>query len=629
MKLPLTIHILYHKDNADGLKLYSDLYKLLCRDFKKPFDSGIGIPVYFYSDDDSDTIRNVNFDISDKTLIFLLIDQNMYLSPKWKEYINEKLLPVLNESSGNSLVSISQYKYAYELNAKLGKFQFLSFNNESVYQHRDEFLMRLYDILIRFIAGSGSQQQTIFISHSKRDIDKNGLRLATSLRDFLLENATKLSSFFDVNSIMEGYNFENQILDSVDKSIMVIIFSNTYSSREWCVKEILQAKKKKIPMIVVFAVNGNVDRVFPYIGNVPATQYNGDWKPVVNLLLRTALFHLYQKELLGKLKKDNMDLQAFPPDAYSLCYFNGEAKTVLYPEPPLGSCEMEILEDIKDKNLKFTTPMLMNSEGVNLKKRNVAISVSMPEDAYRMGIGEEMLYDAVVEVVRHIYISNGHIVYGGNLSEHGFTYRFRDLSYQYEQYHNLHAINVDDESEELYLTSFVSWPYSEKITQDDKCEFLHCRVNLKSMPSPEDKFYDGISDADKQKIALTDMREQLEIYQQKDADGCEKPLLAHIFIGGRKSGFVGDKPGILEEFLLAKENHHPIFLLGGFGGETELMAKQLLEGDVILPELNGISVADLNDGIADESQRKILFRSTNIVEIIPILLTALNKIANE
>lgn len=85
MKLPLTIHILYHKDNADGLKLYSDLYKLLCRDFKKPFDSGIGIPVYFYSDDDSDTIRNVNFDISDKTLIFLLIDQNMYLSPKWKE----------------------------------------------------------------------------------------------------------------------------------------------------------------------------------------------------------------------------------------------------------------------------------------------------------------------------------------------------------------------------------------------------------------------------------------------------------------------------------------------------------------------------------------------------------------
>ena len=60
-----------------------------------------------------------------------------------------------------------------------------------------------------------------------------------------------------------------------------------------------------------------------------------------------------------------------------------------------------------------------------------------------------------------------------------------------------------------------------------------------------------------------------------------------------------------------------------------MIAKQLLEGDVMLPELNGVSVADLNDGIADESQRKILFQSTNIVEIIPILLTALNKLANE
>ena len=74
MKLPLTIHILYHKDNKDGLKLYSDLYKVLCRDFKRPFDSGIGIPVYFYSDDDGGSISDVDFDISDKTLVLLLID---------------------------------------------------------------------------------------------------------------------------------------------------------------------------------------------------------------------------------------------------------------------------------------------------------------------------------------------------------------------------------------------------------------------------------------------------------------------------------------------------------------------------------------------------------------------------
>lgn len=309
-KLPLTIHILYHRENKDGQRLYSDLYKLLCRDYKRPFDSGIGIPVYFHTDDEDGNINGINWSISDRTFVLLLVDQQMYLSDKWKDYIKDNLLPFFDKRKAHrSLVSISQYKYAYELNVKLGKYQFLCFNNESVYLHWEEFLMRLYDILIRFVdAKKGEQQQTIFISHSKNDNGKHGLRLATNLRDFLLENETKISSFFDVNNIMEGYDFEEQILGNVDNSIMVVIFSDTYSSREWCVKEIVQAKKKKIPMIVVFAVNGNIDRVFPYIGNVPATQYNGDWKPVINLLLRTTLFHRYQQAFLDTLKTVGMDV---------------------------------------------------------------------------------------------------------------------------------------------------------------------------------------------------------------------------------------------------------------------------------------------------------------------------------
>ena len=33
MKHPLSLHILYHSRNLEGQKLYSDLYKLLCRDY--------------------------------------------------------------------------------------------------------------------------------------------------------------------------------------------------------------------------------------------------------------------------------------------------------------------------------------------------------------------------------------------------------------------------------------------------------------------------------------------------------------------------------------------------------------------------------------------------------------------
>lgn len=134
MKHPLSLHILYHSGNLEGQKLYSDLYKLLCRDYNIPFNSGIGMPVYFYRDEEN-TIREVDTTQSDKTFILLLVDQNMYLSEVWKKYIVEKLLPLLGDPNKNvNLASISLFKYAYELNPKLGKYQFLNFNNESVYR---------------------------------------------------------------------------------------------------------------------------------------------------------------------------------------------------------------------------------------------------------------------------------------------------------------------------------------------------------------------------------------------------------------------------------------------------------------------------------------------------------------
>lgn len=629
MKYPLSIHILYHRNNHDGQKLYADLYKLLCRDYKKPFDSGMGIPAYFYTNEDG-AIRDIDTTLSDKTFVLLLVDQNMYLSDTWKRYINDNLLSKLEGPNNIHLTSVSLYKYAFELSVKLGKYQFLSFNNESVYSHWNEFMMRLYDILIRYVDDKSKKQQTIFISHSKQDDDKYGLRLATGLRDYLLEKGTKLSSFFDVNNIMEGYNFEQQILDNVDSSIMVVIFSNAYSSREWCLKEILRAKKSQIPLIVVYAVNGDIDRTFPYIGNVPATQYRDDWTPVVNLLLRTTLYHKYQRLLLDKLKGHDMEILPFTPDAYCLSYYKDKDKVnVLYPEPPLGWCEKEVLDSIKSTVASFVTPMLLTSEDIDLKKRNVAISISNTEDYYHKGIGQEMLNDVVVELLRHIFISNGHVVYGGNLAANGFTELFRSLSYQYGQYHRMHVENEANDDNEQYVTSFVAWPYSELINSDQRCEYIHSRVNLIPLKLPDEAKVDGIDEVTKQRLALTYMRTQLEKYSSEDSDGNRQPLLAHLFIGGKTTGSKGSKPGILEEFLMAKNQHHPIFLLGGFGGESEIIAKHISGENHTLADLEGLNFGDLNNGIDDESIQRIILASTNITEIIPHILQALNKLAHE
>ena len=104
--------------------------------------------------------------------------------------------------------------------------------------------------------------------------------------------------------------------------------------------------------------------------------------------------------------------------------------------------------------------------------------------------------------------------------------------------------------------------------------------------------------------------------------------MAHIFIGGKTTGFKGHKPGLLEEFLIAKGKEHPIFLLGGFGGETEIMVNHITGISHGNADLEGVTLDDLHNGITELNKQNVLLHSSNITEIIPVILQALNNLAN-
>lgn len=640
IQLPLTVHVLYHKEYSEGAKVYSSLYKMLCRDSRNPFASGLDIPVYFHTDLDGNSLEPVPTNLSAKTFILILVDQNMYLSKEWKDYVNNTLLKQQRKGAVQ-ICAVSLYKYAFEFSTELGACQFFSFGNESLLLHWGEFQTRLYDNLIRFLSGDELNQLRIFISHSKRDICSHGERLAKDLRDYLLQRGTKLSSFFDVNSIMEGGDFESQILESAEKAIMVVIFSETYSSREWCIKEILRAKRNNRPIIAVFDIEGDIDRVFPYIGNIPATIYKNDWRPVVNLLLRTTLDMSYQKELLGNFP-DDLNKLTSAPDAYGLSKISKDKrdKDILYPEPPLSYDELEVLYNIKGDKFNIMTPMQYNAESCNLKQRSVAISISESEDQHQNGIGQDMLDDVTLEILRHILIANGRIVYGGNLQKDGFTEYFRDLSFQYGQYRHL-ALGKEEPKnpeDERYMTSFIAWPFHLTLDNDKRSEFQHCRVDIRcckpcDIVSPEEAKtgVEGTEAEKREKRArsLTVMRKDMEISKFSDGTGNDKELLARIFIGGKTEASYGSKPGILEEFEIALEHNRPIFLLGGFGGETKRILNHInkIPGSGI-SGLKSLEFKDLNNGINDKDEIEALCKSTNILDIVPIVLKALNKLAN-
>lgn len=643
MNTPLSIHILFHKDYTEGKQVYSSLYKTLCRDHKNPFMDGLDIPVYFSTGDDICGINKVSNDNSLSRFYLILIDQNMFCSVKWREHVAEL---IEQESKGSIKINcVALFKHAFAFNSTLGDHQFIRLKSESIIANIEEFEIRLFDNIIRYLQGMGTDKINVFISHSKKDIANQGEEMAMSLRDFLRSD-TKLDSFFDANDILDGYRFDKQIKDGVKKSVLLILFTDTYSSREWCRIEALTAKKHKIPTIAVFATKGEINRVFPYIGNIPCTSYNGDWRPVINLLLRTALDQYYENHLLASMVQDKQEFIPYPPEAYSFSVIEKpDTNAVLYPEPPLGNEEMEVLNAI-NSGIKFVTPMQHLTSNIDLHETKVAISISESEDILDYGMGEDMLRDLTVELSRHILISNGRMVYGGDLRKDSYTELFRDLSTQYGQFEK-----TDNTCK--YFDNYLAWPIFNAVNLDERAEYMNARIQLINARLPKevnaelkDQFVPPTTVENSYLWArsLTEMRNQME-----------EVVNARVLVGGKRYGFKGAMPGLLEEMVIAKNCGHAIFLVGGFGGVTKSII-DVIEGKDTYQHLKDVAdktvgyiglcdyykahelpidysvieqikISDLNNGLSQEQNNR-LFHSSNIMEIVQLILEGLNNIIN-
>ena len=645
MKTPLSIHVLYHVDYKEGAQVYSMLYKTLCRDSESPFMDGLDIPVYFQTGDDQGLTTPVNAG-SEKTLVLLLIDINMFCSSLWRKRM-EDLFKSSNDEEKLKIVGVKLDSHAFSFFDRISKDQIIVLQSESILGNLEEFKTRLFETIIRYLGGKKTDKVSIFISHSKRDKGNVGVAMATEVRRFLFSD-TKLSSFFDVHDILDGYRFDEQIKTSIKQSLLLVLFTDTYSSREWCRIETLTAKENRVPMVVVSQLQDGSERLFPYIGNVPSIVFHGDWRPVINLLLRTAIDYLYESQLLSSINGDHTDFLPYPPEAQSLSILKEDSETIYYPEPPLGNEELEVLNSISKqmKTIKsFKTPMELEAATHQLNDAQIAISVSNNEDLASLGIGVEMLRDLTVELSRHILKAGGKMIYGGNLQKEGYTQLFRDLSDQYGKYEK-------EDKDVFYFTNYLAWPQYNQMTMAEQADYMSSRVKIiNAAPStfvPDDlksQFVPPITDELRfyWATSLTAMRVQ-----------AEQEAKARILVGGKTSGFAGKMAGIVEEFVIAKQAGHPIYVIGGFGGAASVLCRIIEKSEGIdsgyllkkafeSPQfeslfhfyeskgetvdyaiLDSLMIADLNNGLTDEENLR-LFHSVNIMEIVSLVLKGLSK----
>ncbi len=639
-KTPLAVVVAYDKQFTDGLSIYEDLYRLLCRNPNEPLVDGLDIPVYFQTNQENGEIIDVRKGINaDKVIVLLLVDVCMFNSFDWTNYIDEL---VKEDKTGTvKVLPVALCQYAFDINHELGKQQYIRLKNYDIRDCWQEFLIRFYDDLIRTICDSKEKLQ-IFISHTKKDEDSLGVEKANELKTYLRAD-TKLNSFYDANDIIDGYSFGDQIEEHVKKSLLVILETSTYSDREWCRIETIVGKEYHVPTVVVSLFNGTISRTFPYLGNTPKIRFDKNWDEVICLLLRTALDKYYEERYLEKFKLADSKIIPMMPEFINIGKVDG-VNQILYPEPPLGNEELEVVKR-QFPTIAFNTPSQIFSNSRFLDGKKVAISISESPDASILGIGKAMFEDLSVELARHLLISGAHLVYGGDLRPGGFTELFKDLTYQY-------GIYEKDKTLKNYFTNYLAWPIYIGMSPTTQAEYKSCRVICQKATIPN-TIPTGLHDLMLPPTTVDNLyywAESLKAMRQE----MEANIDARIILGGRVTGFKGYMPGLYEEAINAANAKHPIYLLGGFGGAALRLIK-LIKGETTSEKLfeeccsnrsykEFVSFLDkekeemnfkaldffvnnmgvLNNGLSDDENER-LFVTTNVTEIIALVLKGLRS----
>lgn len=375
-KSPLSIFIVWHPDYLEGQEIADSLYSILCRDSSKPLIRSMGIPVYFRSAKASNGIPiEVNFNESDYTAVIALIEDHFVVDTSYASYLDRTFDECNLAKNKRRVYPVSITQTAFRVSDKIAPINFIRTNNSAPIpiQIKGSVLHELCRLLLDMKKATDEINSIeitppikLFISHSKHDDSKTD---AIAFRNFI--NAeTQLKTFFDANDIAYGSNFGDEIKKAVNESALVAFQSDSYADREWCRIEVLEAKSAGCPIVIVNAVQNKEQRTFPYLGNYPSLRFKGNFQEIIDLTLQQVLFNLYTRKFIDALT-DLYDIKArniltTSPELFNFIQLkrqginNAEFGLVIYPDPPLGSEEMQILNELDD-DFVFITPLTLPS----------------------------------------------------------------------------------------------------------------------------------------------------------------------------------------------------------------------------------------------------------------------------
>ncbi len=579
----ILLTVYFHNDEREeAFQLGQDLYEQLTRPVSDPLAFGAGIPVWSAVAADRVDLEaaeivvvipllgGISFSAKRQTVLNQLTDWHTRLG-------NGHLLIVPTAEVWRSVEDTLVVKHLLtELYGKGDK-------DDKRRKTLDEIVLAVTRLL-----EPERKKVRLFVSHAKADLAASA-SAAKSVHDHIVTETTG-HAFFDTVSLEAGESLADQLDSAVGNGVFLAVRGDAYSSRTWCQRELLTAKRHELPSLTVEVLKKGEQRISPYGGNGPSVVWDNNPATIASRAmiewLRSAYFRKEGERFkrVAGLPSDTVVL-ARPPELLDLAQgslVSIHATLALHPDPELPVFERQILKAARPR-LQLVTPTtafrrLLNREGASstvtspLENLQVAMSLSDSPDVNGPdGFTAEHVRDATVYMARSLISAGAAIAYGGNFRPDGFTPLLADLIQSYNQTAAKSA---------GFLHSYLGAPLKLKdvpnglpLTVHHLVEETEAKPDVRPdaiLPPPSDKKrYPNA-------LYYSDMRQVMA-----------KHTFARVVLGGAavplsdtSPGYGGRLPGVVEEAWRTLEIGKPLYVVGGFGGAAALVA-DLLEGGPI------------------------------------------------
>lgn len=222
----------------------------------------------------------------------------------------------------------------------------------------------------------------------------------------------------------------------------------------------------------------------------------------------------------------------------------------------------------------------------------VGFSISYQRDnLLARGLGLEHLRELLRRLARQILRQGADLAYGGHWkdTEDNFTFDLLRLI-SAEQEDNSQG-GADTNLRIGKLFNHAAWPSYLEITPKIEAQWINCcqivRITQQLAGFPEEEVVPDAKAHNRSPrtlfnaaVTLSAMRrlmmQPIPITIPDGPSSVVPPVVARILLGGKVDGYSGFLPGIFEEALVTMQRGRPLYILGGFGGAAEVLAKAML-----------------------------------------------------